>query len=56
MCGWGGCDGFCAHAFGELLRQRKALFPQVCQWTQDGDFWVRRAPAVILIPRAMAGC
>ncbi|MCM1568670.1 MAG: hypothetical protein NC081_04400 [Roseburia sp.] len=21
--GWGDCDDFCTHAFGELLRQRK---------------------------------
>lgn len=48
--GWGDCDDFCTHAFGELLRRQKQLFPQVCQWTRDGDFWVRRASAVILIP------
>ncbi len=48
--GWGDCDDFCTHAFGELLRQRKALFSQVIQWTEDPDFWVRRASAVILIP------
>ncbi len=48
--GWGDCDDFCTHAFGELLRRQKHLFPQVCQWTGDGDFWVRRASAVILIP------
>lgn len=48
--GWGDCDDFCTHAFGELLRTQKQRFPEVCQWTRDGDFWVRRASAVILIP------
>lgn len=48
--GWGDCDDFCTHAFGELLRQRKDLFEKVITWTDDKDFWVRRASAVILIP------
>lgn len=48
--GWGDCDDFCTHAFGELLRQDKSLFTHVIEWTQDKDFWVRRASAVILIP------
>lgn len=48
--GWGDCDDFCTHAFGELLRQRKELFPRILEWTADGDFWVRRASAVVLIP------
>ncbi len=48
--GWGDCDDFCTHAFGELLRQNKELFSKVTSWTEDNDFWVRRASAVILIP------
>ena len=48
--GWGACDDFCTHAFGELLRAQKALFPQVCRWTEDPGFWVRRAAAVVLLP------
>lgn len=48
--GWGDCDDFCTHAFGELLRQRKDLFTKVIQWTDHPDFWVRRAAAVVLIP------
>lgn len=48
--GWGDCDDFCTHAFGELLRRYKTLFPKVKDWTKDEDFWVRRASAVILIP------
>lgn len=48
--GWGDCDDFCTHAFGELLRQDKSLFTNMTEWTKDNDFWVRRASAVILIP------
>ncbi len=48
--GWGDCDDFCTHAFGELLRQRKSLFVKMIAWTDDNDFWVRRASAVIQIP------
>ena len=48
--GWGDCDDFCTHAFGELLRRYKTLFSKVKSWTKDDDFWVRRASAVILIP------
>lgn len=48
--GWGDCDNFCTHAFGELLRRYKTLFPKIKDWTKDEDFWVRRASAVILIP------
>lgn len=48
--GWGDCDDFCTHAFGELLRQEKTLFENVIEWTKDSDFWVRRASAVVLIP------
>lgn len=48
--GWGDCDDFCTHAFGELLRRYKTLFPKIKEWTKNEDFWVRRASAVILIP------
>lgn len=48
--GWGDCDDFCTHAFGELLRQDKSLFVNILEWTGDEDFWVRRASAVVLIP------
>lgn len=51
--GWGDCDDFCTHAFGELIPQHKELFPKVLEWTADGDFWVRRASAVALIPSIM---
>ena len=40
--GWGDCDDFCTHAFGELLRQKKSLFVKIIAWTDDNDFWVRR--------------
>jgi 3-methyladenine DNA glycosylase AlkD len=47
--GWGDCDDFCTHAFGELLSQNNELFSQVFKWTNHPDFFVRRAAAVILI-------
>ena len=50
VCGWGNCDDFCTHAFGALIREYKHLFAEVLKWTQDEDFWVRRASAVVLIP------
>jgi len=48
--GWGDCDDFCTHAFGQLLIQNKDIFERILNWTKDDDFWVRRASAVILIP------
>ncbi|MFR1709399.1 MAG: DNA alkylation repair protein [Clostridium sp.] len=47
--GWGDCDDFCTHAFGELLSQNNDLFNYVITWTKHPDFFVRRAAAVILI-------
>lgn len=47
--GWGDCDDFCTHAFGELLGQYNEFFPKVLKWTEHPDFFVRRAAAVILI-------
>ncbi len=48
--GWGTCDDFCTHAFGELLCQYKSRFNVLLEWTKHKDFWVKRAAAVILIP------
>jgi 3-methyladenine DNA glycosylase AlkD len=47
--GWGDCDDFCTHAFGELISQNNELFSQILKWTNHPDFFVRRAAAVILI-------
>lgn len=47
--GWGNCDDFCTHAFGELLSQNNELFTEIIKWTNHRDFFVRRAAAVILI-------
>ncbi|MDP5275205.1 DNA alkylation repair protein [Chengkuizengella axinellae] len=47
--GWGDCDDFCTHAFGDLLSRYNCLFPKVLRWTDHPDFWVRRASAIILI-------
>jgi 3-methyladenine DNA glycosylase AlkD len=48
--GWGDCDDFCTHAFGELLSQNNELFKEVLKWTGDPNFCVRRGAAVVLIP------
>jgi len=48
--GWGDCDDFCTHAFGELIIQNTALVESVIPWTKRKEFWMRRAAAVVLIP------
>lgn len=48
--GWGDCDDFCTHAFGELIRQSPGLFERIIPWTKQEAFWMRRAAAVVLIP------
>lgn len=47
--GWGDCDDFCTHAFGELLAQHPEYFGRIIEWTSRNEFWMRRAAAVILI-------
>ena len=53
--GWGDCDDFCTHAFGELICQDTALARRVLPWTQREEFWMRRAAAVVLIPSIWHG-
>ena len=53
--GWGDCDDFCTHAFGELVCQDTALASRVFEWTKRGEFWMRRASAVVLIPSIWRG-
>ncbi|NLO47235.1 MAG: DNA alkylation repair protein [Clostridiales bacterium] len=48
--GWGDCDDFCTHAFGELIRQYTELSRKTVLWAQRDEFWMRRASAVVLIP------
>jgi len=48
--GWGDCDDFCIHAFGELICQNTKLAENVIAWTKKEGFWMRRAAAVVLIP------
>ena len=47
--GWGDCDDFCTHAFGELIAQKPELVSRTISWTKRKEFWMRRAAAVILI-------
>lgn len=53
--GWGDCDDFCTHAFGELLIRYPELMDRVKRWTTREEFWMRRAAAVILIPAIRQG-
>lgn len=53
--GWGDCDDFCTHAFGELICQYPALSEKTLLWTQREEFWMRRAAAVVLIPSIKRG-
>lgn len=48
--GWGDCDDFCTHAFGELISQKPHLVHNIISWTKRDEFWMRRAAAVVLIP------
>ncbi|MFY9419667.1 MAG: DNA alkylation repair protein [Limnochordia bacterium] len=48
--GWGDCDDFCTHAFGELICQYPELSRKTLLWTERREFWLRRAAAVVLIP------
>ncbi len=48
--GWGDCDDFCTHAFGELISQNTYLVQNIIPWTKRDEFWMRRAAAVVLIP------
>ena len=48
--GWGDCDDFCTHAFGELICQNTKLVSKITKWTKRNEFWMRRASAVVLIP------
>jgi len=48
--GWGDCDDFCTHAFGELICQNTKLAENTVAWTKRDEFWMRRAAAVVLLP------
>jgi len=48
--GWGDCDDFCTHAFGELICQKPELVSNLIPLTKHDKFWVRRGAAVVLIP------
>ena len=47
--GWGSCDDFCTHAFGDLIYKFPEHIPNVKAWTQSGNRWVRRGAAVVMI-------
>jgi len=41
--GWGDCDDFCTHAFGELITQNTSLVQNIIPWTIREELWMRRA-------------
>jgi len=53
--GWGDCDDFCTHAFGELICQYPELSRKTLLWTERRECWLRRAAAVVLIPSIRRG-
>ena len=53
--GWGDCDDFCTHAFGELICQNISLAENAAAWAKREEFWLRRAAAVVLIPSIWRG-
>ena len=53
--GWGDCDDFCTHAFGELICQHTDLVEKIVDWTGRKEFLMRRASAVILLPSISKG-
>ncbi len=53
--GWGDCDDFCTHAFGELICQYTDLSERTVSWAYRDEFWMRRAAAVVLLPSISKG-
>ena len=47
--GWGSCDDFCTHAFGDLIFKFPEHIPRVKTWIKSDNRWFRRAAAVVMI-------
>ena len=47
--GWGSCDDFCTHAFGDLIFKFPEYIPRVKTWTKSKNRWFRRGAAVVMI-------
>ena len=47
--GWGSCDDFCTHAFGDLIFKFPKHIPRVKTWTKSENRWFRRGAAVVMI-------
>ncbi len=47
--GWGACNDLCTHAFGAFVFQFPEYVPNVKQWAQSANRWMRRACAVTII-------
>ena len=47
--GWGSCDDFCTHAFGDLIFKFPEHLTRVKTWTKSANRWFRRGAAVVMI-------
>lgn len=47
--GWGSCDDFCTHAFGDLIYKFPEQISRVKTWTKSENRWFRRGSAVVMI-------
>ena len=47
--GWGSCDDFCTHAFGDLIYKFTEHIATIKNWTASENRWFRRAAAVVMI-------
>jgi 3-methyladenine DNA glycosylase AlkD len=47
--GWGSCDDFCTHAFGDLIFKFPAHIRTVKTWPNSKNRWFRRGAAVVMI-------
>lgn len=52
---WAECDTFCNHTVGTLVEMYPQLAPNLKEWAQHPNLWMRRAAAVSLILPARKG-
>ena len=52
---WASTDAICGCLIGPLIVAHPSLAPRVAAWSNHRNLWVRRAPAVALIPPVRRG-
>ena len=52
---WASCDTFCNHTVGDFMEQYPECVPELREWAQSENRWMRRAAAVSLIVPAKRG-